>query len=97
MSQFSNYLNALEMFHSEYGEYPTFLGGRSRVSLSDRPVAEQFYEALSGRTYAGQRISAHGNIRGIGFHSFSESELFWQLDLDYPLIVDRFDNPRFGS
>jgi hypothetical protein len=91
-SQYSKYVTALQLFRGEYGYYPTVFDGRSQVNISTYPEAEQFIEALSGRTLSGDRSSAYGNTRGIAFHSFSESELTRSKDLGYWQIVDRMGN-----
>jgi hypothetical protein len=74
-SQMSQYVTALQMFRGEYGEFPDFMEGQSRIDLSDAKTCDQFIEAISGRKRDGAKSSAYGNRRGITFYSFSESEI----------------------
>lgn len=91
-AQYSNYVNALYMFKSEYRTYPAIFDGRPQLNISTYPESEQFIEALSGRTHDGEVSKAHGNYRGIAFHSFSEVELTTSKDLGYRQIADRMGN-----
>lgn len=91
-SQYSNYVTALQLFKDEYGSYPTTFERRSQLNISTYPESEQFIEALSGRTLDGEVSKAHGNDRGICFHSFSELELTQSKDLGYRQITDRMGN-----
>ena len=91
-AQLSNYLTAIIMFKGEYGFFPfpaaQIDNGENVNELID------FMETLSGRDADGAVSTGGINRRGIGFHSFSESEFLLDGEdtIDDPVIADRFGN-----
>lgn len=94
-AQYAQYLNALHMFKGEYGSYPEFFGDSSQFAVSDYQTSAQFIEALSGRSLKGEKVSAHGNRRGIFFYNFSDYELTKPNSSGLPQIIDRMGNTHF--
>ncbi|MGZ0654217.1 type II secretion system protein [Coraliomargarita sp. W4R53] len=101
-SQLSNYVSAIQMFKGEYSYFPTFgltpSGESYEVNLNSKSA--DFIKTLSGRKPNGSALTSSergttGNRRSIAFHSFSETELFYddvtEL-IDDDRIVDRFNN-----
>lgn len=95
-SQLSSYVNAIQMFKSEYGYFPFVSGGSDEtVDLSQGSTSTEFIQTLSGRNpTTGDRANDPNNRRNIAFHSFSETE-FYLDDSDNPSdtqLADRFNN-----
>jgi prepilin-type N-terminal cleavage/methylation domain-containing protein len=88
-AQLSNYVTALTMFKGEYGYFP--LTGQVALDGSD---GAEFMAALSGRPAAAAQTA--GNRRLIAFHSFSESEFYYNANgtTDDTRLADRFSNPK---
>jgi len=99
-SQLNQYVNAIQMFESEYGYYPTFgqSGGGSdiTVDLSNEGTSTQFIETLSGRdANSGERKAYGGNRKAIQFHDFAEGEFAFKEGTDErkeTQLADRFNN-----
>ena len=93
-AQLTNYVNAVQMFKSEYGYYPFVSGAKDEtVDLSSESTT--FIETLSGRNpTTGSSVAAGGNRRRIAFHSFSETEFFIDDSdsVDHTQLADRFNN-----
>jgi prepilin-type N-terminal cleavage/methylation domain-containing protein len=100
-SQLSNYVNAIGLFKSEYNFYPDFgasvTGDSYAVDLASKSPG--FIETLSGRDANGVSLTpakakSTGNRRRIAFHSFSESEFFFDASdkIDADQLADRFNN-----
>lgn len=92
-AQLSNYVTAVTMFKGEYGYYP-FADAQVSSGANVNSLTDGFIETLSGRDEDGN-VSTDGiNRRGIGFHSFSESEFLLKDDdtIDDSEIADRFNN-----
>ncbi len=93
-AQLTNYVNAVQMFKSEYGYYP-FVSGASDETVDLSSESTTFIETLSGRNpTTGTSVAAGGNRRRIAFHSFSETEFFLDATdtVDHTQIADRFNN-----
>jgi prepilin-type N-terminal cleavage/methylation domain-containing protein len=70
-TQFSQWASAMELFKQEYGYYPD-------IATSGKLDTTKFLANLTGRDFAGQRLSdgsLGGNRRRISFYSVSDSEL----------------------
>ena len=91
-SQMSQYVTALYLFHGEYGKFPDFMEGQSRIDLSDAKTCDQFIEAISSRRLDGSKSTAYGNRRGIVFYTFSEREIVVDEATGYRLIQTRDGN-----
>ena len=89
-AQYSNYINALELFRGEYKDYPSIFDDNGELHLSVYPNSQLLIEALSGLNGDGESIAAHGNHRAIRFYSFAESEV--TSELGFPQIIDRAGN-----
>lgn len=93
-SQLSNYVNAIQMFKSEYGYFP-FISGSEDEAIDLSSQSSEFIETLSGREpTSGNRSTEGGNRRSIAFHSFSESEFYVEDngDTSDTQLADRFNN-----
>ena len=93
-SQLSNYITAIQLFKGEYAYYPFVSGEDEVVDLSTQSTL--FIETLSGRdASSGGSKEAGNNRRRIAFHSFSESEFFYDdatEATDPTQLADRFNN-----
>ena len=94
-AQLSNYVTAITMFKGEYGYYP-FSDAQADDGANINSLSSDFIETLSGRNDSGETISTGGNRRRIAFHSFSESEFFYNDDdtIDVNILADRFNNSQ---
>ena len=94
-AQLANYVTAITMFKGEYGYYP-FPNAQTNNGANINSLSSDFIETLSGRNDSGNTVSTGGNRRRIAFHSFSESEFFYNDDdtIDVSTIADRFNNSR---
>lgn len=94
-AQLNNYVNAIQMFKSEYGYYP-FVTGATDATVDLTTQSTNFIETLSGRNpTTGASVATGGNRRRISFHSFAESEFLIDdtTDLSDPSqLADRFNN-----
>lgn len=93
-SQLSNYVNAIQMFKSEYGYFP-FISGSEDDDIDLSSQSSEFIETLSGRDpTSGTRSDEGGNRRSIAFHSFSESEFYVEDngETSDTQLADRFNN-----
>lgn len=93
-SQLSSYVNAIQMFKSEYGYFP-FISGSSDETVDLSSQSSEFIETLSGRDpTTGDRVTGGVNRRTIAFHSFSESEFYLEDsgDTSNTQLADRFNN-----
>jgi prepilin-type N-terminal cleavage/methylation domain-containing protein len=82
-AQLSNYITALNMFKGEYSYYPY-----SGVVVVNS-ASPDFIKTLSGSENVG------GNRRQIAFHSFAESEFYYDQVADTvsdTTLADRFNN-----
>lgn len=95
-SQLSSYVNAIQMFKSEYGFFPFISGATDEtLDLSSGSESGEFIETLSGRDpTSGDRSTEGGNRRSIAFHSFSESEFYLEDndEMSRTQLADRFNN-----
>ena len=94
-AQLANYVTAITMFKGEYGYYP-FPNAQTNNGANINSLSSDFIETLSGRNDSGNTVSTGGNRRRIAFHSFSESEFFYNDDdtIDVSTIADRFNNSQ---
>lgn len=83
------------MFKGEYGSYPEFFGDGPAFVVSDYQTSAKFIEVLSGRSLNGEKVSAHGNRRGIYFYNFSDYELTEPNSSGLRPIIDRMGNTHF--
>lgn len=93
-SQFNQYINAIQMFKSEYGYHP-FAAGAVDVTVDLSTSSQDFIRTLSARNASGTAVQEGGNRRGIAFHSFGESEYFYNANtdsVDPNQLADRFNN-----
>ncbi len=94
--QLSNYVNAIQLFKSEYKYYPFVTTGQEEYRLETPANAADFIETLSGRDpLTGDRVATGGNRRKQSFHTFGESEFFTNPDSDLVernRIADAFNN-----
>jgi prepilin-type N-terminal cleavage/methylation domain-containing protein len=98
-SQLSNYVTAITMFKGEYGYLPFIsAAGDQTIDLSGGTQSEDFIKTLSGRNPSnGNPVAEGGNRRQIAFHSFSESEFFYNVSTDSispTQLADRFNNTK---
>lgn len=93
-SQLSNYVTAITLYKGEYGYLP-FSDKASSEKYSIKGDGAHFTETLSGRDIDGTTVQTGNNRRSIAFHSFSESE-FWYDEAEGVVvpsrIADRFNN-----
>lgn len=75
--QYSNYVNAIQLFRHEYGDYPDLFDEDGVLNLGEPENAKHFIETISGRALDGERRAVNGNTQAIAFYSFSERELKW--------------------
>jgi prepilin-type N-terminal cleavage/methylation domain-containing protein len=94
-AQLANYVTAITMFKGEYGYYP-FSNAQTNNGANINSLSDDFIETLSGRNSSGDTVNTGGNRRRIAFHSFSESEFFYNDDdtVDYTKLADRFNNTQ---
>ncbi|WP_269526662.1 type II secretion system protein [Coraliomargarita parva] len=94
-SQLSGYVNAIQLFKSEYKFYP-FADAQAASGANVNSLEDDFQETLSGRNSGGTVVQTGGNRRSIAFHSFAESEYYLDDDdeIDEDLIADRFNNTQ---
>lgn len=95
-SQLSSYVNAIQMFKSEYGYFPIVGNGKDeRIELDQEAESAEFIRTLSGRDpTTGNRAENTNNRRNIAFHSFSESEFLVEEndETSETRLADRFNN-----
>lgn len=95
-SQLSNYITAIQLFKGEYSYYPFVTGGEDAPPIDLSTQSTLFIETLSGRdASSGAPKTEGGNRRRIGFHSFSESEFYYDGQaVDPTQLADRFGNTQ---
>ncbi|MDQ8194703.1 prepilin-type N-terminal cleavage/methylation domain-containing protein [Coraliomargarita sp. SDUM461004] len=98
-SQLSNYVTAITMFKGEYGYYPFVTGsGTTDVTVELSTDSVDFIKTLSGRdpdSSTNAKVAFGGNRRMIAFHSFSDSEFYYDNDTEVVSsnqLADRFNN-----
>lgn len=99
-SQLRNYVNAIQLFKTEYKYYPfvgTSSGDSFEFELAQGSNSEDFIKVLSARDPRSPNttIAEGGNRRRQSFHSFSESEFLLEEATDtfsQTQLADAFDN-----
>lgn len=104
-AQFSQWAQAFDLFHQEYGYYPDFAasagGDPSAADILINSNGNRFYEALTGRvagTSGGERLTdgdegyEAGNVRAASFYTFAEGEV--EAGASSVVIRDRFGNDQ---
>lgn len=95
-TQLTNYVNAIQLFKSEYGYYPMVNGTDDSAEISLADDSEEFIQILSARDpNTGDAVATGGNRRQISFYSFSDSD-FQLSDTSDGIVptqlADRFNN-----
>ncbi len=97
-SQFSQYIQAYELFKGEYKFYPRLKGGDDRFDLKDNN--EVFIETLSGKKKEGtpmsNSIALQINKKRINFYTFMDNEFCREEGDLKGQIVDSFINPNIS-
>lgn len=100
-AQFSQWAASLNLFKQEYGFYPL----KSEIVSSNKISPAGFIAALSARDYKGDKTSgskdqakAAGNRKLITFYSFSDSDIYKDLDTgtSEELVIDAFRNSEIA-
>ncbi|MDQ8209319.1 prepilin-type N-terminal cleavage/methylation domain-containing protein [Coraliomargarita sp. SDUM461003] len=97
-SQLSNYVTAITMFKGEYGYYPFSTSSTTDDSINLSTDSVDFIKTLSGRdpsTATNTKVAFGGNRKMIAFHSFSESEFYYDIStstVSTTQLADRFNN-----
>ena len=97
-AQISNYINAIELFKSEYKYYPfvdSATANQEEISLASDSL--EFIQTLSARdpsSSSNPKIAEGGNRRQISFISFAESDFYVDVndDVSADQLADRFNN-----